>query len=274
MAKVKAKPVAHKRCFVISPIGAAGSEARKHANEVFKGIIRPAFDLLQAEDGLSILPIRSDQLNEPGLISEQMYEGILRHDLCLALLSGSNPNVFFELAVALCAYRPVVMLLEEGSVPPFDVKDMRLVTYVRDTERMLDRTDARLLAASIRDVLSPAWKPPNPFGDFAPELWAGVRNRKSLRELCETIRPKPLEPGVDAVFEIPPGPDQTLSIITGGIHAVDGVDVIVSSENTDLQLARAYDPAISGMLRYLDAERGANRRILRDALHEKLQERI
>ena len=48
------------------------------------------------------------------MISEQMYRAILKEDFCIALLTGFNPNVFYELAIAQAADRPVIILLEFG----------------------------------------------------------------------------------------------------------------------------------------------------------------
>lgn len=56
-------------------------------------------------------------------------------------------------------------------------------------------------------------------------------------------------------------------IKTMGIH----VDVIVSSENTDMMLARYYDGSISGTLRYMDASRDSRNYIAIDNLGNSLQ---
>ena len=54
-------------------------------------------------DDCGITPYRSDHLHEPGKISEQMFRAILQDDMAVAVLTGYNPNVFYELAVAQCA---------------------------------------------------------------------------------------------------------------------------------------------------------------------------
>jgi len=101
-----------RRCFVISPIGPEGSPVREHADDVFEFIIRPALEACQIE------AFRSDHLREPGKISDQMFRAILTDDLCVAVLTGNNPNVYYELAVAQSAARPVIILLERASRCP------------------------------------------------------------------------------------------------------------------------------------------------------------
>src|SRR5579862_8918726 len=112
-----------KRCFVISPIGAEGSDVREHADDVYDYIIKPAMG------ACGITAFRSDHLREPGKISEQMFRSLVREDLAIALLTGHNPNVFYELAIAQAAARPVIILLLKGQVLPFDIQDLRCVYY-------------------------------------------------------------------------------------------------------------------------------------------------
>ncbi|MEO6203448.1 MAG: hypothetical protein ABIU05_25170, partial [Nitrospirales bacterium] len=114
--------MAEKRCFVISPIGAEGSEVGHHADDVFRFIIQPA-----TED-FDIAPVRSDQMPETGRITQQMFEALVRADMCMAILTGLNPNVLYEVAAA----RPMVILIEEGEALPFDVQDLRCTNYEAD----------------------------------------------------------------------------------------------------------------------------------------------
>ncbi len=66
---------------------------------------------------------------ESGTITDQMFREIVNADVCVALLTGFNPNVFYELAVAQAAARPLVILIEKGQSLPFDVKDLRCIEY-------------------------------------------------------------------------------------------------------------------------------------------------
>jgi len=260
-----------KRCFVISPIGEPNSEIRQHADTVYFGIIEPALEELRAE-GLEIEPIRSDQLREPGQISQQMFREIFQDDLCIVILSFPNPNVFYELAVAQCAYRPIVALLREGEKLPFDVADLRTVPYsLEDKVRLVKKEDAKALAGHIRTMLSDTWSPSDPFGSHSPAAWVAVRDPQGLQKLIQANRSKPLSPGIDSVFHLQEDPSRLIKVQTGDVRYIKNIDVVVISENTDLQLARFFDPSVSGTVRYLDAERGVGGRVLNDALDAKLK---
>lgn len=110
-------------CFVISPIGDKESPIRKHVDEVLKLIIEPAVEQLGLE------PIRSDQIVDTGRITSQMFEAIFESPLLIAILTENNENVLYELALAQCARRPLVMLNREGDRLPFDVRDLRVIRY-------------------------------------------------------------------------------------------------------------------------------------------------
>ncbi len=43
-----------------------------------------------------------------------MFKSILHGDLCVAVLTGYNPNVFYELAIAQAAACPTIILIEKG----------------------------------------------------------------------------------------------------------------------------------------------------------------
>ena len=70
-----------KTCFVISPIGKAGSEVREHADDVYDFIVQPAL----SAKGYKVS--RGDHITRPGKISDQMYSSILDDDLLIAILT-------------------------------------------------------------------------------------------------------------------------------------------------------------------------------------------
>jgi hypothetical protein len=113
-----------KRCFVISPIGAPGSDVRAHADDVFEYVIKPV------AEAKGYVVERGDHMARPGRISDQMYESILKDDLLIAVLTFQNPNVYYELAIAHSAARPLIILCEASQDNlPFDIKDQRVIFY-------------------------------------------------------------------------------------------------------------------------------------------------
>ncbi|MDM4014986.1 hypothetical protein [Roseiconus lacunae] len=110
-----------KQCFVISPIGEAGSEVRRRADQVLRHVIEPATLACGYE------AIRADKMSEPGMITSQVIQRIVDDTLVIADLTGSNPNVFYELAIRHAIRKPLVQLIQKGDKIPFDVAGMRTV---------------------------------------------------------------------------------------------------------------------------------------------------
>jgi hypothetical protein len=114
---------AGKTCFVISPIGAAGSVTRHRADQVFEFLIRPVVE----ERGYQ--PVRADHVATPGIITNQIIDLVTDAELVVADLTDANANVFYELAVRHVTQRPLVQLIQEGQEIPFDVTVMRTISY-------------------------------------------------------------------------------------------------------------------------------------------------
>lgn len=110
-------------CFVISPIGPEGSAVRKHMDDVFHCLIGPAC----ARKLFKVY--RGDHKTRPGRITNQIVRSILDDDLIICVLTGANPNVYYELAIAESAGRPIVVLKQRDEPIPFDVKDVRIIEY-------------------------------------------------------------------------------------------------------------------------------------------------
>jgi hypothetical protein len=156
------KAAGKRRCFVISPIGAEGSAVREHADEVYDFIIKPALDACEID------AFRSDHLREPGKISDQMFNAILHGDLCVAVLTGYNPNVFYELAIAQAAACPTIILIEKGQPLPFDIQDLRCVPYDLRLRSFADQTYIKAVVAHVQAIAAANWTAPVLFGVQPP----------------------------------------------------------------------------------------------------------
>lgn len=146
------------KCFVISPIGDESTDVRRHSDAIFRFIVEPAMD----ECGLKA--VRSDHIAQPGKISDRMYDEILSDQLCIAVLTGLNPNVFYELAIRQATKQPVILLVERGQELPFDVQDLRCVYYDMWPEPLVDGAYAKRVVEQIRELEAVGWATEIPFG--------------------------------------------------------------------------------------------------------------
>lgn len=129
---------ARRTCFVVSPIGEAGSETRDKADKLFKHIIKPVCD----DCGLEA--IRVDQLNDANSITQTIIEKLETADLVIADVSGNNPNVFYETGFRTCTNKPIIHLKAKGERLPFDITVIRAFDYDLTDLDDVDQVKGRL----------------------------------------------------------------------------------------------------------------------------------
>lgn len=160
------------KVFVVSPIGAKDSDQRRDADYALKYVFRaaleaPGWELHRADEG-----------NSPDSIGARVIESIYDADLIIADLTGHNPNVFYELALAHGWRKPVVHVAQLGTPIPFDVVDQRTIFYdLKDLGSVEEAIDA--LRKSAKAAVSKA-DFVNPFTTF--EAFQTLRNPAGTSE--------------------------------------------------------------------------------------------
>lgn len=155
-------------CFIITPLGEDGSVERKHADTVLKHLIEPVLKEYK------LLAVRADKISKPGIITQQIIEHIAKAKLCIADLSFSNPNAFYELGVRHSFKLPTIQIIKKGDKIPFDVSQGRtIIIDTSDPYTIMDRFDSgrRELKEHISACVSGKEKPEdNPINLFLPGL--------------------------------------------------------------------------------------------------------
>jgi hypothetical protein len=119
-----------KTCFFISRIGDCDSPEREFSDKLLKYIVAPVLENCGYER-----PVRADHITQPGVITTQVFTHLWDDDLVIADLTGSNPNVFYELAVRHIRRKPFVHLIQAGAKIPFDVAPNRTIEFDFDIEK-------------------------------------------------------------------------------------------------------------------------------------------
>src|SRR5262249_12339972 len=88
--------------------------------------------------------------------------------LCVAVLTGDNPNVFYELAIAQAAARPTIILIEKGRPLPFDIQDLRCVPYDLRLRSFAEKTHINAVVAHVQAIAAANWTAPSLFGVQPP----------------------------------------------------------------------------------------------------------
>lgn len=132
-------------CFVIQPFDDGPFDKR------YEDVFMPAIEAAGLE------PYRVDRDPAVTIPIDEIEAGIRRADACLADISLSNPNVWFELGFAIAAGKPVVLVCshEPDRRFPFDIQHRSIITYrtesARDFAELQSKICARLQAAMTKE---------------------------------------------------------------------------------------------------------------------------
>jgi len=198
-----------KQCYIIRPIGHEGSDMKEHIDSVFDYIIRPGLKKFDFKP-YTIMDLKSNVASlGPGLLSErklrllseevlkvlsdQVYKAILSMDLCIAILTFPDPNVFYELGIAHFESRPVIKLMEKEMYKnsPFVLrkkKDLILYTYQYLSLKSVfyDKTYTNQILDYIKTLEAADWKVPNfQFKDIVIE---NEFNKYIMKKISQTHR--------------------------------------------------------------------------------------
>jgi hypothetical protein len=93
----------------------------------------PAFDWLRAivvnaSVSKGVDTRRSDDIFSPGVVLDQIMADIDSADVVVAVCTGRNPNVFFELGYAWKSHAPILIAKDRDDIP-FDISSMRVEFY-------------------------------------------------------------------------------------------------------------------------------------------------
>jgi hypothetical protein len=153
-----------KQIFIISPIGKKDSEKFKKFDAVLKTMIKPAIEEIDKEFKI----IRADQISQPGSFIKDILEQIQSSYIVIANLTDLNPNVFYELGVRHALSNRTIMITEDLSSLPSDLKEYRVIEY--SAELTAVETFKNDLKQAFSEILENPDKSDNPVQDRLPGI--------------------------------------------------------------------------------------------------------
>lgn len=127
-----------KNCFIVCPIGSDDSPQRKRSDIVLKHIIEPVCNEL----GFTV--IRVDKIHSVDRIDNTIIEHLNTADLVIADMTEYNPNAFYEMGFRHALGKPLIPIVEEDTKLPFDVANLRTITYATNDLEKADAAKTRL----------------------------------------------------------------------------------------------------------------------------------
>ena len=243
--------MAKKRCFVIMPFGEKPDVDGKALDfdKVYKYLIRPPVESMDIEC------IRCDEISKPGWIHAEMIEHIYQDDVAVVDITTLNPNVFYELGVRQALRSSTTVLIrKKGTKLPFNIQGLNVIDYDPEDKESVKETK-RKIADFVRHGLQAS---------------KGDSLVHEVLPLRIATLPRVLNKTETFAYALADNPEKSVCIITGDIQRIKGIDIWVNSENTNMQMARFFDRSVSGVIRYLGAEKNQAGLVTKDSIAEDL----
>jgi len=128
------------KCFVIMPFA-------ESFDPIFETVKDVAGDTV-GEDSFECYWLKD--VHSAGRITDDIIEGLSEATFCIADLSGDNPNVMWETGFAMALDKPTILIGQDVTSLPFDLRSHRVLEYSPQALSKLQPT----LAKAIRDTLA------------------------------------------------------------------------------------------------------------------------
>jgi hypothetical protein len=135
----------------------------------YSEVIKPTLERLE------LIARRADEIYGTNAIITDIYTAIADANICIADVTGRNPNVSYELGMAHSLAKPVVIITQDIKDVPFDYRHWRIIEY--DPRAVgWERKLAVALENTTKEVLT---RP----GDYVPFKILGTQESKMRTHL-------------------------------------------------------------------------------------------
>ncbi len=169
-----------KEIFVITPIGKKGTANHAKFDAIVKTMIEPAAKSVNPE----FIVKRADQVAKPGSFVKDILQNLRNSFIVIANLTDLNPNVFYELGVRHTLSNRTIIITEELSSLPSDLREYRAIEYRADITGVEDCT--KNLSNAIKEIIKDPDHPDNPVQDRIGSIITS-REKEYVKEI-ETLK--------------------------------------------------------------------------------------
>lgn len=240
-----------KKCFVIMPFG----EKENIDGRVIDFDKIYNFFIKNTIESLGLACVRCDEIAEAGWIHSKMFEHIYKSEVAIADITSLNPNVMYELGVRHSVAEFVTVIIRmKGTAIPFNIQGFQIIEY--------DPQDLESVEAAKKKMV-----------DFIRNGLALRKKDSPVHEILNLkIRTESKQLDKTSIFsyQLRKLPDKQICLVTGDIRNARGIDIWVSSENTNMQMARHFDRSISSVIRYQGAKKDLAGQVAEDTIANEL----
>lgn len=172
----------------------------------YKFFIKPALE------GVGFEIARADDILNQRNIMQDIISGIVTADLIVADLTGSNPNVFYELGIAHALEKPTILLTQSVEELPFDLRSYRVLAYQTHFAKIEDaQNDLARLAKGAYEGTTLFGNPVIDFRAKSPQSFLSP----STPSVSDLARIKPVDDRgfIDHLIDVQEGYSQIAKLI-------------------------------------------------------------
>jgi hypothetical protein len=149
-------------CFIIMPIGNMSRDPEKHElwSELYFDHIKPTIEGMDK----NISCIRADEILQSGSIIDDVVDHIAKSEISIVEMTDQNPNVFYELGVRHALSSSTILIAQNTSDIPFDLRDNRAIIY-KFTPRGITKFK-ETLRNYVQNILDNPTRPDNPVQSY------------------------------------------------------------------------------------------------------------
>lgn len=96
--------------------------------------------------------LRLDETKAAGSLRERLVGELSKSYMCVADVTGTNPNVMWEVGYAMALRKPTLLIRQVRQGLPFDVQDMEAISYRRNDLEALREDLGRALRGTLTQI--------------------------------------------------------------------------------------------------------------------------
>lgn len=100
----------------------------KTLDSAYEEVIKPIIENFEYK------PLRIDEIQDSGIITDQILEGIAQSEIILADLTGERPNCYYEAGFAYAIGKEIILTRHKGSTIHFDLAGYRFIEWETEGE--------------------------------------------------------------------------------------------------------------------------------------------
>lgn len=130
-------------CAIVMPISATENHTAAHWSAVLTLIKRAIGEAGYEPNEAWVAP-------NMDLISDRILTTLVNAPLAVCDVTDHNPNVMFELGLRLSTSKPTIIIMEEGTRLPFDIKDFGAISYPEHLSILETESFLQTLAVALK----------------------------------------------------------------------------------------------------------------------------